>query len=110
MIYELRVYDIAPGKMAAHNKRFQDIDITGLFRKHGIDVVGFWTTLIGENAGHRLTYILGYESLAHREESWRSFSIDSTWPDKKRETDPEGNIIEVINSSILVPTSYSPLQ
>jgi hypothetical protein len=110
MIYELREYDIAPGKMAANDKRFEEVDIVGLFEKHGMKVIGFWHTVIGENAGHRLTYILAYENLAHREATWASFGKDPTWPNKKRETDPEGNMITYIKSTIMAPTRYSPLK
>ncbi len=110
MIYELREYAIAPGKLAANDRRFEDVDMVGLFEKHGMTVVGFWHTLIGENVGNRLTYILGYESLAHHEQCWASFRQDPTWYRKREETDPEGNWIERITSSILVPTRYSPLK
>ena len=48
MIYEMRVYDIAPGKMAANEKRFEEANVPALFEKHGMKVVGFWTTMIGE--------------------------------------------------------------
>jgi len=110
MIYELREYDIAPGKMAANDKRFEEVDIVGLFEKHGMKVVGFWSTLIGENAGHRLTYLLAYENLAQREEAWASWAKDPTWPNKKKETDPEGSWIVHIRNSILVPSRYSPMK
>ena len=110
MIYEMRVYDIAPGKMAANEKRFEKANVPALFEKHGMKVVGFWTTMIGENAGNRLVYILGYKSLAHRQECWSSWKTDTTWPNIKKESDPEGNMIAGITSSILVPSKYSPLQ
>ena len=47
MIYEHRTYVIPPGKMDAILARFRD-DTFRLFEKHGIGVVGFWTTDIGE--------------------------------------------------------------
>lgn len=46
MIYELRFYEVVPGKLSAVNTRFADHTI-GVFQKHRIKVVGFWTP------GHR---------------------------------------------------------
>ena len=43
MIYELRTYQVVPGKMAELNARFREIT-TGLFEKHGMIIIGFWET------------------------------------------------------------------
>ena len=43
MLYELRVYDVMPGKLQALNDRFANLTL-GLFKKHGIDVWGFGPT------------------------------------------------------------------
>ena len=40
MIYELRTYEVVPGRMPALHKRFAETTL-GLFAKHGIKVVGF---------------------------------------------------------------------
>ena len=42
MIYELRIYEAMPGRLAALNDRFAN-HTTGFFKKHSIHVVGFWT-------------------------------------------------------------------
>ena len=49
MIYELRVYHTVPGRLPALVKRFDTITC-GLFEKHGIKQVGFWTVVIGNRA------------------------------------------------------------
>ena len=46
MIYELRVYEATPGKMAALNDRFANITLK-YFEKHGLKSVGYWTEEIG---------------------------------------------------------------
>ncbi|MDQ2800161.1 MAG: NIPSNAP family protein [Armatimonadota bacterium] len=46
--------------------------------KHGIYVMGQWTTYIGVSP--RLTVMLVFESLAHRERAWASFLTDPAWP------------------------------
>ena len=55
MLYELRVYDVLPGKLPALNDRFAKITLR-YFEKHGIKVVGFWTDVIGRT--NQLTYLL----------------------------------------------------
>ncbi len=111
MIYELREYDIEPGKMAAYDKRFEEVDIVRLFEKHGMKVIGFWHTVIGENAQNRITYMLAYEDLGARERCWKSFHADPTWPQKRRETETDGRSWNRhIRNTILAPTSYSPLK
>ena len=54
MIYEYRAYYVMPGRMPDVQKRFADVTM-GLFKKHGIKVVGFWDSVIGES--NELVYI-----------------------------------------------------
>ena len=56
MIYELRTYYAAPGKMDALNKRFRD-HTCDIFERHGMTVVGFWTPEGEEDK--TLVYMLG---------------------------------------------------
>ena len=46
MIYELRVYHCVPGRLPDLVKRFDTLTLP-LWKKHGIQQAGFWTTLIG---------------------------------------------------------------
>ncbi len=41
MIYEWRTYEAMPGKLPALNKHLEVA--AGLFKKHGLGVLGFWT-------------------------------------------------------------------
>ena len=64
MIHEIRIYDAAPGKLPALNDRFANITL-GYFEKHGIKSIAYWTDVIGISG--RLTYIVAFEDLGHRE-------------------------------------------
>ena len=68
MIYELRVYRVVQGRMAALLTRFKHQTLPIMVR-HGILQVGFWTTIVGRSEQH-LTYLLAWESLAQRQEQW----------------------------------------
>jgi hypothetical protein len=62
MLYELRLYEATPGKLAALNARFENHTLK-FFAKHGIKVIGFWTTSLSttwrsaRSAGRRLPLI-----------------------------------------------------
>ncbi|GAC1354188.1 MAG: NIPSNAP family protein [Herpetosiphon sp.] len=108
MIYELRIYDAMPGKLAALNARFANTT-THLFKKHGITAVGYWTTYIGPNA-NTLTYILAYEDMADRQRRWDAFQSDPEWQAARAESERDGPLAERIQTIMLQPTAFSPLQ
>jgi hypothetical protein len=108
MIYELRTYHCAPGRLPALNKRFETITLA-FWEKYGIRQVGFWTTLIGPS-NQTLTYMLQWESLAERETKWNAFASDPEWLAKRAETEAQAIIVERIENQILTPTAYSAMR
>jgi len=107
MIYELRIYDTVPGKLPALNDRFANITM-GYFEKYGISVVGFWTDEVG--VSNRLTYMLAFDDMAHRDQVWAAFRADQERLRAFAETEREGPLLARVQNTILRPTSYSPLQ
>jgi len=77
MIYELRRYEAAPGKLQALHDLMAKHALP-LFRKHGMRVVGVWEPVAGEYT-NVLTYMLAYESLDQRERQWADFFADEQW-------------------------------
>lgn len=108
MIYELRIYHCAPGRLPALNNRFETITLD-LWKKYGIKQVGFWTTLVGPN-NQALTYMLQWESQADREVKWNAFASDPEWIAKRNATEAEKIIVERVENQFLAPTSYSLLK
>jgi hypothetical protein len=104
-IQELRVYDTMPGKLPALHDRFSNHTI-GLFEKHGIENIGYWTEEVGISS--RLVYMLGYPSLGDREKSWTAFQEDPEWQSARAESEKNGPLVRVSRHSILRPTPYSP--
>ncbi|MDP6100753.1 MAG: NIPSNAP family protein [Dehalococcoidia bacterium] len=107
MLYELRIYDAVPGRLAALNERFANVTLS-LWKKHDIRPVAFWTEEMGTS--NRLVYLLAWESLAEREQKWPVFQSDPEWQQKRVETEKEGPLVARVENRILRPTSYSPLQ
>jgi hypothetical protein len=96
-----------PGKMATINERFANVTMR-LFQKHGIKVMGFWQTLIGNS--DELVYLCQYEDLLQRERAWKAFQEDPEWIQARAKSEENGQIVAKVTNTILRPTSYSPLQ
>jgi hypothetical protein len=109
-VFELRTYTAAPGKLDALNARFRDHTIA-LFKKHGMEVVGFWMPVDKEaGAGDKLVYILAHPSRAAAEANWKAFRDDPEWVKVKAESEAGGVLAPKIESVFLAPTDYSPLK
>ena len=104
-VQELRIYQAVPGKMEALNQRFAN-HTDALFKKHGMEVVGYWTEYVGTS--NRLVYILGYSSLGDREKSWSSFGADPEWRKALEESERDGALVKKYRATIMRPTAYSP--
>ena len=108
MLYELRIYHCVPGRLPALLNRFDTITLD-LWKRHGIQQAGFWTTAIGES-NQDLYYLLAWESLAEREQKWTAFMNDPQWQAKRAETERDGAIVASVNNQILQPTTFSSVQ
>ncbi len=107
MIYELRVYEAAPGKLPKLNERFANHAV-GYFEKYGMEMVGFWTEEIGTS--NRLSYMLAFEDMADREKKWAAFRADDGFRQVVVESERDGPLLVRATNSILRPTAYSPLK
>jgi hypothetical protein len=107
MIYELRVYEVVPGKLPALNERFAKVAM-GYFKKYGLKVVGFWTDEVG--VSNRLTYLLAFDDMAQRDKAWADLRADEERGKIFAETEKDGPLVARITNTIMRPTSYSPMQ
>jgi hypothetical protein len=55
-VFELRTYTTNPGKLEALHKRFRD-HTNRIFKKHGIEIVGYWTPVEAPLSQDTLIYI-----------------------------------------------------
>ena len=108
MLYELRIYHCLPGRLPDLIRRFETITL-GIWKRHGIEQAGFWTTGIGESS-QTLHYFLKWQSLAERETKWNAFMADAEWQTKRAETEKNGAIVARVENYILQPTSFSAVK
>lgn len=108
MIHEYRTYQVAPGKMQALLDRFRDHTLK-LFAKHGISVIGFWTSDL-EDEKDQLIYLLQFADHDAKKVAWASFLADPEWHAVRAATDKGGPLVLKSHSRILLPTDISPLK
>jgi len=109
-IFELRTYHCHPDRLAALNARFRD-HTCSLFRKHGMEVVGFWTPQEGQKGhGDTLVYLLAFPSRQAAEASWRAFRDDPEWKAAKEASEKDGPIVASVESVFLDATDYSAIK
>lgn len=98
MLYELRDYEIAPGRMKAIIDRFHNVTLA-MFKKHGIRALMFWEPVVGTS--NHLIYLVEWNSLAERERRWDVFANDPEWAAARAESEREGQIVVRITNTIL---------
>ncbi|HTX01225.1 MAG TPA: NIPSNAP family protein [Acidimicrobiales bacterium] len=107
--FELRTYHSAPGRLDDISARFRDHTMA-LFAKHGIEVVGFWSSAaLDDPQTGTLVYVCSYESRAAADAAWASFQADPAWHEAKEESERDGPIVASIESLFMEPTDYSPI-
>jgi len=109
-IFEIRTYE-SNSMTTLHRKMkmFDDGEI-GIFRRVGMQPVFFGETIVGRNMPN-LTYMLGYDDLAHRDKTWRAFGGDPEW--QKLRALPglsDAEIVSNITNFLVSPLPFSPIR
>ena len=78
-VYELRIYSATEGRFGNLIERFRE-HTDRLFKKHGLQVVGYWTPTEGPSKKRRrFIYVLKHNSRYDAYLNWVSFSNDKEW-------------------------------
>ena len=108
--YELRTYVAAPGKLEDLHARFRNHTIK-LFKKHGMEVVGFWgPTDKDKGSEDTLVYLMAYPSRAARDAAWKAFQADPDWQKARAESERNGKLTAKVESVMLASTDYAPVK
>ncbi len=107
-VYELRTYTTNEGKLDNLNARFRDHTV-GLFKKHGMESVGYWVPTDGPQSENTLIYVLKHKSRAAAEASWNAFLADPEWKRVAAESQQDGPILAKRPESVFMEEAdYSP--
>ena len=107
-LFELRIYEshsITAGQTKIH--MFNEGGEIALFRKIGLHPVFFGETLFGPLMPN-LTYMLGFDSMAERDDAWQRFIADPEWH-AMRDKPMYANTVSNITDFILRPTLFSEI-
>jgi hypothetical protein len=78
VIYEVREYVAAPGRLGAVIDLFTGATVP-MLAKHGMELVSAGRTLIGEHSFGELVYTLRFADLADLERGWNALLADPEW-------------------------------
>ena len=104
-LYELRVYHCHPGRAAALHTRFQKRTI-GIFKRCGMEVMGFWDVNGKEND---VVYMVRHKNRDAREKAWKAFGKDPEWTLAVKESEEkDGPIVAKADTYLFNATDFSP--
>lgn len=109
MIYELRTYYAAEGKLEALHDRFRNVTLA-IFKKYDMQVVGFWTPETPSDETGDLIYILAFDSVEAMKKAWDAFRQDPDWVNGKAASEVNGRLVTKLTSVVMNPTNYSPMK
>ena len=108
-VYELRTYTCYDGKLEALKARFRDHTIA-IFKRHGMESIGYWVPQDPEKSKNTLIYILAHPSLEAAQKNWAAFRADPEWVKAKAESEAAGPIVLKTESVFMTPTEFSALK
>ena len=108
-VFEMRTYTTHPGKLDALNARFRD-HTTRIFKKHGMENVGYWVPQDEPGHGNTLVYIIAHKSREAAKASWDAFRADPEWKKVAAESEANGKIVAKVESVFMDPVDYSPIK
>src|SRR5690606_17534911 len=108
-VYELRIYTAAEGKLDALNERFRS-HTARLFKRHGIENVGYWVAADAPKSETTLIYLLQHASREAADKSWQAFRNDPEWQKVAAESKArDGDLLAAkVDATYLVGTDYAP--
>lgn len=107
-VYELRTYTTNKGKLDDLHARFRNHTIR-LFKKHGMESVGYWVPTDGAKSKNTLIYILKHKSRDAARASWKAFVMDPEWKKAFRASRKDGPLLAMRPKSVFMQaTDYSP--
>ncbi len=108
-VFELRTYTCYEGKLDALKARFRDHTIQ-IFKRHGMESVGYWVPQDPEKSKNTLIYILAHPSLDAAKKNWAEFRNDPEWKKVSADSELNGKIVQHVDSVFMDPADFSPMK
>ena len=108
-VFELRTYTCNEGKLETLKTRFRDHTIE-IFKRHGMESIGYWVPQDGEKSKNTLIYILAHPSREAAAKNWKEFVADPEWKKVAAESEANGKIVSHVDSVFMDPADFSKLK
>ena len=109
-VFELRTYTCNEGKLEALKARFRDHTIE-IFKRHGMESIGYWIPQDGERSKTTLIYIIVHASREQAAKNWREFAADPEWKKVAAESEANGKILVKPPESVFMDAAdFSPIK
>ena len=108
-VFELRTYTAPEGKLGELQARFRNHTI-GIFDKHGMKSIGYWTPQDAPLSQNTLIYILEHANRDAAKKSWADFRADPEWQKVSAESQVNGRIVSKADSVFMDATDFSPIK
>ncbi|MCC7175538.1 MAG: NIPSNAP family protein [Bryobacterales bacterium] len=108
-VFEIRTYTTSQ-KMADVKALFRDHSVA-LFKKHGLEVIGYWVPQDPPRSQDTFIYMLAFPDRETAKDRWEAFHKDPEWLKVRAEFEAKhGKIVDKIESEFVEPTDFSPLK
>src|ERR1051325_225101 len=91
-VFEMRTYTCNEGKLEALKSRFRDHTIE-IFKRHGMESIGYWVPQDPEKSKTTLIYILAHPSREAATKNWTEFRNDPEWKKVAADSEANGKIV-----------------
>jgi hypothetical protein len=109
-VFELRTYTCNEGKLETLKARFRDHTIE-IFKRHGMESIGYWIPQDGERSKTTLIYIIAHASREQAAKNWREFAADPEWKKVAAESEANGKILVKAPESVFMdPADFSQIK
>ena len=109
-VFELRTYTAPPGKLEALKARFRDHTIR-LFKRHGMEAIGYWIPQDKPNSENTLMYVLVHPSREEAAKNWAAFQADPDWVKARADSQKDGPLTTKTPDSVFMdPADFSPIK
>lgn len=106
VVYELRVYHAAAGRLNDLLARFRD-HTDKIFARHGMKSVAYWVPVDEPAKSNTLIYILQHPSRDAAAANWKSFQDDPEWKSVKAKSEENGSLVDKVDSTYMAMTDFS---
>jgi hypothetical protein len=108
-VFEIRTYTANEGKLDDLHARFRNHTL-GIFEKHGMKNVGYWSPEDAPLSSNTLIYIISHESREAAKKNWDDFRKDPEWVKVQTESEANGKLVAKVDSVFMDATDYSPMK